>query len=63
MMVIVAEIDAWAGEKDLAIEQLQRVVQLPDGGVYGHLKLFPQWDPLRGDSRFEKIVQSLAPKE
>jgi hypothetical protein len=30
---------------------------------YGMLKLFPFWDPLRGDPRFEKIVQSLAPKE
>jgi len=30
---------------------------------YGALKLLPYWDPLRGDPRFEKIVQSLAPKE
>jgi hypothetical protein len=30
---------------------------------YGHLKLSPFWDPLRGDPRFEKIVASLAPKE
>jgi hypothetical protein len=29
---------------------------------YGALKLLPFWDPLRGDPRFEKIVQSLAPK-
>ena len=29
---------------------------------YGALKLFPVWDPLRGDPRFEKIVASLAPK-
>ena len=29
---------------------------------YGALKLFPFWDPLRGDPRFEKIVNSLAPK-
>jgi hypothetical protein len=29
---------------------------------YGPLKLHPVWDPLRGDPRFEKIVQSLAPK-
>ena len=27
------------------------------------LKLFPFWDPLRGDPRFEKIVASFAPKE
>ena len=25
-------------------------------------KLFPVWDSLRGDPRFEKIVASLAPK-
>jgi hypothetical protein len=30
---------------------------------YGALKLFPVWDPLRGDPRFEKIVASLAPKQ
>jgi len=29
---------------------------------YGYLKLYPFWDPLRGDPRFEKIVASLAPK-
>jgi hypothetical protein len=27
------------------------------------LKLFPFWDPLRGDPRFEQIVASLAPKD
>jgi hypothetical protein len=27
------------------------------------LKLFPFWDPLRGDPRFEQIVTSLAPKD
>jgi hypothetical protein len=26
------------------------------------LKLFPFWDPQRGDPRFEKILASLAPK-
>jgi hypothetical protein len=30
---------------------------------YGALKLYPVWDPLRGDPRFDKIVASLAPKE
>jgi hypothetical protein len=27
------------------------------------LKLFPFWDPLRGDPRFEQIVASLARKD
>jgi len=30
---------------------------------YGMLKLFPFWDPLRGDPRFEQIVASFAPKD
>jgi hypothetical protein len=29
---------------------------------YGHLRLNPIWDPLRGDRRFEAIIASLAPK-
>jgi hypothetical protein len=27
------------------------------------LKVFPFWDPVRGDPRFEQIVASFAPKE
>lgn len=53
---------AWAGEKDLAIEQLKAAIQIPGLLSYGLLKLHPFWDPLRGDPRFEKIVASLAPK-
>lgn len=63
MLRLLAMIYAWVGEKDLAIEQLKSSLQLPCGGSYGELKLFPQWDPLRGDPRFEGIVASLAPKE
>jgi serine/threonine-protein kinase len=51
------------GEKDLALEYLARGVQLPAGPTYGDLKLYHELDPLRGDPRFEKIVESLAPKE
>ena len=62
-----AVIAAWTGEKDLAIEQLSAVVQpgvyAPLCTDYGYLKTFPLWDPLRGDPRFEKLVQSLAPKD
>jgi tetratricopeptide (TPR) repeat protein len=54
---------AWAGEKDLALQQLASVTQIPGQLSYGQLKLHPYWDALRGDPRFEKIVASLAPKE
>jgi TolB-like protein/Tfp pilus assembly protein PilF len=53
---------AWVGEKDLACEQLEASMRFPSTRSYGRFKLLPWWDPLRGDPRFEKIVQSLAPK-
>jgi tetratricopeptide (TPR) repeat protein len=61
--VNLAEIYAWTGEKDLAAEQLEASLRVPnDYTNYGYLRLSPLWDPLRGDPRFEKIVASLAPK-
>ena len=57
---------AWAGDKELALQQLEAGLRAPQASEmlsYGALKLFPVWDPLRGDPRFEKIVESLAPKE
>jgi hypothetical protein len=53
---------AWVGEKDLALEHLAQAAQLPGYLSYGRLKLLPWWDPLRGDPRFEQIINSLAPK-
>ena len=58
-----ARIYALTGEKDLALQQLEIVSKLPNGPSYGELRLDPEWDALRGDPRFEKIVASLAPKK
>jgi tetratricopeptide (TPR) repeat protein len=63
MVVYLAMIAAWVGEKDLACEKLATVTQPPSSVSYGQLKLLPSWDPLRGDPRFEKIVASLAPQD
>ena len=63
MIKYLAMIAAWAGEKDLACEQLAIAIRRTRVVVtYGNLKLMPFWDPLRGDPRFEKIVASLSPK-
>ena len=62
MMEYLAVIYAWTGEKDLAIEQLKTVLPYPGIITYGALKLHPFWDPLRGDPRFEQIINPLAPK-
>jgi TolB-like protein/class 3 adenylate cyclase/Flp pilus assembly protein TadD len=57
-----AVVAAWLGEKDVALQNLAKAAQLPGFVTYGRLKLMPWWDPLRGDPRFEKTVNSLAPK-
>ena len=65
MLVYFAIVAGWAGEKDLALQQLELGVRAPNSSTalnYGALKLFPFWQPLRDDPRFEKIVASLAPK-
>ena len=57
---------AWAGDKELALQQLETGLRAPAASSalsYGALKRLPFWDPLRGDTRFEKIVSSLAQKE
>jgi tetratricopeptide (TPR) repeat protein len=62
IMHLLAVTYAWIGEKELAIDQLQRAALVPGGVAYGQLRLWPHWDSFRGDPRFEKIVASLAPK-
>jgi len=58
-----AQIYARCGDKDAALEQVEKAARLPAGVTYGELKSDPEWDSLRGDPRFEKILASLAPKE
>ena len=53
----------WTGNKDLAFQQLVIATSHPSVLSYGQLKLLPLWDALRGDPRFETIVDSLAPKD
>jgi tetratricopeptide (TPR) repeat protein len=62
LLYFYAAICTQVGERNLAIEQLKTLAQIPAGASYGELRLDPFWDPLRGDPRFEKIVASLAPK-
>ena len=57
LLTNLAIIYAWVDEKDLAIKQLEEVLQIPGPACYGRLRLDPSWDPLRGDPRFEKLVE------
>lgn len=51
---------AWTDEKELALTQLEQLAAQVPAIDYGELKLDPNWDPLRGDPRFEKLVAALA---
>jgi serine/threonine-protein kinase len=62
MIVGLARIAAWVGDKDLACQQLVVAIRPPSELSYGQLKLLPWWDPLRGEPCFEQILASLAPK-
>jgi TolB-like protein/Tfp pilus assembly protein PilF len=57
-----AQVYTWSGDRDRAIELVQKLLTMPGYINYGRLKLHPLWSPLRGDPRFEKIVVSLVPK-
>ncbi len=61
LIIKLAAVYALTGEKDLALEQLEIATKLPGGPTYGNLRLVPDWDSLRSDPRFEKIVASPAP--
>jgi hypothetical protein len=59
-----AVIYAWAGHLDIAFEELNELIKTPGLNLnYGDLKNYPDWDPLRNDPRFDKLLAELAPRD
>ena len=56
MTLMLAQIYAWTGENDAALELLERSLITPAGVTVSSLKLNPIWDPLRSDARFQALV-------
>ena len=55
---------ACVNQSNLALDQLNILVRIPGGYLnYGDLKNNPEWDPLRKDPRFDKLLAELAPKD
>jgi hypothetical protein len=56
-----AQVYVWAGENELAIQQLQSLIQVPRALMYGDFAKLPEWDPLRIDPRFKKLLSEFKP--
>jgi TolB-like protein/thioredoxin-like negative regulator of GroEL len=52
-----AVIYAQVGEHDLAIEQLAPLMEAPNGPTRALLRIEPEWDALRNNARFNKLVE------
>ena len=61
MLMARAQVYAWAGEHEQAITQLESLVNRPRCCNYGYLKMSPDWIDLRGEPRFQRLVESLSP--
>jgi len=57
-----ADLLVHAGERDAALRSLEQLPAREREYWYYELRLHPQWDPLRSDARFEKMLASSAPK-
>jgi TolB-like protein len=53
-----AQVDAWAGRPDEALQLITRLLSIPAGDYMsvGRLRHDPLWDPLRKDARFQKLI-------
>jgi predicted Zn-dependent protease len=55
-----AAVEVSVGEKDSAIPRLQHLLEIPyvNPLTPARLRLDPQWDSLRGDPRFQKLINA-----
>jgi TolB-like protein len=58
-----AFVEVLVGDKNRVIPRLQRLLEIPytDSLTPALLRLHPQWDPLRGDPRFQKLYEEKNP--
>src|SRR5439155_11345026 len=57
-----AQIYAWTGENDQALQLLDHLLNTPAGTTLAMLKIDPAWDPLRKDPRFQALIEKYSAK-
>jgi len=60
--LLLAQIYAWTGEKDQALQLLDHSLNTPNGITIPILKLDPAWDPIRNDPRFQALIDKYGAK-
>ena len=61
LAVDLAQVYLLCGEHELAMKQLEDLAQAPQALTYGDLAKLPDWDQLRSDPRFQKLITDLKP--
>jgi TolB-like protein/cytochrome c-type biogenesis protein CcmH/NrfG len=52
----ITRIQAWSDQKDAALAELERLLKIPIGIKVHRLRVDPWWFPLRGNARFEALL-------
>ena len=60
--IILAVVYAWTGEVDQSIATIEPLLSAPGGLILAELRLRWEWDPLRANPRFRKILEGPEPK-
>ncbi|MEY2530029.1 MAG: hypothetical protein QOI96_114 [Verrucomicrobiota bacterium] len=60
--IALAQIYCWTGEKEQALQLIERSLSTPNGITVPLLKLDPVWDPIRGDPRFKALIDKHSAK-
>jgi TolB-like protein/Flp pilus assembly protein TadD len=58
--IALAQIYTWTGDKDQALQLIEKSLTTPNGLTAPILKLDPVWDPLRDDPRFQALISRYA---
>ena len=60
LLSVLAQLSAWVGEREAALDHLAELVKLPGSPNYGELRFDPVWENIRTNPRFQEILARAA---